>query len=158
MSNLSSATTHATNVATDLLICNNQAVTVGMVIATSVAPSIPGLSLSSNKLVLSSGYSWLLECHLAVHSSTNDGGYTAQFYNETDASYIGQEAICARHGSSLQNHLRQTRKVCRALILANDFGANSTMTIYPRITSETGTTNTYLTNYSEPCIKIVRIG
>lgn len=159
MSNLSSSATHCSNVATDILKCNTGAVSVDMVIGTSVTPSMSGLSLSSNKLVLTSGYSWLLECHLTVYSTSTSGGYTAQWYNETDSSYEGQEAVCARHGSGLRNQLRQTRKVCRALILASDFGSNSTMTLYPRVTSETGTANLSLNaTYGEPCLKIVRIG
>lgn len=159
MSNLSANTTHCDNVATDILVCNTGAVSVGMVIGTSVTPSMSGLSLSSNKLVLTSGYSWLLECHLFVYSTSTSGGYVAQWYNETDASYVGQEAVCARHGNGLRNQLRQTRKVCRALILASDFGANSTMTVYPRVTSEAGVANlSYTSTYGEPCLKIVRIG
>lgn len=159
MTNLSANTTHCDNVATDILVCNTGAVSVGMVIGTSVAPSMTGLSLSSNKLVISSGYSWMLECHLTVYSMSQSGGYTAQWYNETDSAYVGQEAVCARHGSGLRNELRQTRKVTRALILASDFGANSTLTVYPRVTAEVGVANLSLSaTYGEPCIKIVRIG
>lgn len=143
---------------TDLLICNTGAVSVNMVIGTSVTPSITGLSLSSNKLVISSGYSWLLECHLAVYSTSTEGGYTARWYNETDAAYVGQEALCERHGSGLRYRLRQTRKVARALILASDFGGNATMTLYPRVTAEVGAANLSLSNYTEPCLKVVRIG
>lgn len=159
MTSLSSSTTHCDNVATDILACNTGAVSVGMVIGTSVTPSMSGLSLSSNKLVITSGYSWLLENHLTVYSTTNDGGYTAQWYNETTSAYIGQEAVCARHNSGLRNQLRQTRKVCRALILASDFGANSTMTVYSRVTAEVGTCNLHLNaTYGVPTLKIVRIG
>ena len=158
MSNLSANTTHCTNVATDILVCNTGAVSVGMNIGTSVAPSMSGLSLSSNKLVISSGYSWLLECHMTIYS-TDTGSYTAQWYNETNSVYVGQEAVCARHGSGLRNQLRQTRKVCRALILASDFGSNSSMTVYARVTAESGTANLSLSaTYGEPCLKIVRGG
>ena len=159
MSNLSVNTTHCNNVATDILVCDTGAVSVGMNIGTSVAPSISGLSLSSNKLVITSGYSWLLECHLAVYSTSASGGYTAQWYNETDAAYVGQEAICERRNTGLRDQLRQTRKVCRALILASDFGVNSTMTLYARVTAEIGSASLSLSaTYGEPCLKIVRIG
>ena len=158
MSNLSANTTHCSNVVTDILVCNTGAVSVGMNIGTSVTPSMSGLSLSSNKLVITSGYSWLLECHMTIYS-TNQGSYTAQWYNETTSAYVGQEAVCARHGSGLRYQLRQTRKVCRALILARDFGSNSSMTVYARVTAETGTANLSLSaTYGEPCLKIVRIG
>ena len=158
MTNLSVNTTHCSNVASDILKCNTGGVTVGMTIGTSVTPSMSGLSLSSNKLVITSGYSWLLECHLTLYSTSTSGAYTAQWYNETDAAYVGQEAICARRNTGLRYQLRQTRKVTRALILASDFGANSTMTIYPRVTAETGTAALSLSGYGEPCLKIVRIG
>ena len=158
MSNLSVNTTHCSNVATDILICNTGNVSVDMVIGTSATPSTSGLSVSSNKLVISSGYSWLLECHLATYSTSNVGGYIARWYNETDSAYVGQEAVCIRNNSGLRYELRQTRKVCRALILASDFGSNSTMTVYPRVTSETGSAALALAGYNEPCLKIVRIG
>jgi hypothetical protein len=159
MSNLSANTTHCSNVATDILVCNTGAVSVGMNIGTSVSPSMSGLSLSSNKLVITSGYSWLLECHMTIYSTSTDGSYTARWYNETDSAYVGQEAICARYGSGLRNQLRQTRKVCRALILASDFGANSSLTVYARVTAESGSANLSLSaTYGEPCLKIVRIG
>lgn len=158
MSNLSANTTHCTNVASDILKCNTGAVSVGMVIGTSVSPTMTGLSLSSNKLVITSGYSWLVECGLTVYSNTTNGSYTAQFFNETTSAYIGHEALCGRVSTGLRGYLRQTRKVSRALILASDFGANSTMTVYARVTSETGSCALSLSGYGEPCLKVVRIG
>ena len=160
MSNLSANTTHCTNVDTDILICNTGNVSVDMVIGTSATPSISGLSISSNKLVISSGYSWLVECHLSVYRSSGGiAGYVARWYNTTDSAYVGQEAVCTSNSSGLRYELRQTRKVCRALILASDFGSNSTLTVYPRVTSETGSAALSLSStYGEPCLKIVRIG
>lgn len=124
-------------------------------ITTSGTPTISGLSISAGKLVISSGASWYVECGLSVYSSS--GNATIEWYNETDSAYFGQEAHIGSSTGGIYKHLRQSRKVSRGLILSADFGANPTLTIYPRVTSITGISSWALAGYTEPVVRVVRI-
>lgn len=155
MTSYSSAYTHATNVSTDILTGGGTP-GVNNPITASGTPSTTGLSISSGKLVISSGYSWYIECGLAIYAS--NGQTVIQIYNETSTAYVGQEAHCGSSGGGVHTYLRQTRKVARGLILAGDFGANSTLTVYPRVTSISGISSWALAGYTEPIIRVMRIG
>ena len=156
MSNLNSFLTHASNVETDILTASGTP-GVGNYLITSSTPTISEIALNSGKLELDSGFSWLLECHLSIYSSSN---CTAgiQFYNDTTTSYVGQIAYVGRNASGVETILRQSRKVSRALILASDFGANSTMVIAPKVVSISGSISAWnLAGYTNPVLKIVKI-
>lgn len=161
---LSVSISRANNVEADLLACaTSDNYTVNNDLPITGTPSITGVSLSSNKLVLSSGASYVLEYSLQIYSSTYGIYGRVQWYNETDAVYMGNEAQISQGNAPGWGFIftRITRPTARALILASDFGANSTLTLYPRVTASSlssATTHFSTPNiYAPPTVKILRI-
>lgn len=132
--------------------CNGASPSAGNDIPILSASQITGVTISSNDAVLSSGASYYIECS-GVKYARNSVAFV-QWYNQTTSAYVGQGAYWM---NLPDRQTRVTRWVCRALILASDFGANSTMTLAPRTVSLSGGGSYTLSGYTEPHVRILRI-
>jgi hypothetical protein len=158
---VSVAISRADNVEADLLACATSAnYVVGNALPITGAPSITGASLSSNKLVLASGASYVIEYSLQIYVATYNHYARVQWYDETNSAFVGNEAQVSQGDTKWAfRFARITRPTARALILASDFGANSTLTLYPRVTATTSSSaqTHYNNTYAPPTVKILRI-
>ena len=129
------------NVDTALSKCvhsTNKVTSVPTQIFIDPAMSMTGLSIVNGRFRISAGASYYIEAStvfLGLNRPSN-GVFEAALYNTTTSSEIGQRLVCnLPSGSSARTDLspRATRWCARALILASDFGANTTMDIEFRV-------------------------
>ena len=92
----------------------------------------PNASITSNQLVLSSGYHYYLEASILVRNSSMNGAVTWMFHDQTD--YIGQEGFMSL-ATSFGHATRIGRRVARALVI----NSGSSQTVDLRIKSVSGT-------------------
>lgn len=152
MTYVGSNVTACSNVTATYHQCNGASPSAGSDIPILGTSQISGVTISSSDAVLSSGASYYIECS-GVKYARNSVAFV-QWYNQTTSAYVGQGAYWM---NLPDRQLRVTRWVCRALILANDFGANSTMTLAPRTVSLSGGGSYTLSGYTEPHVRIWRI-
>lgn len=130
MSLLSANISKAGNLTATTHLADYQPVVSGSDMSIQGTSSISGVAINSNgDIVLTSGASYYLECSGAALSTSNNGGNaggTVRWYNQTTTSYVGQQSIWRNRPA---DGTRVNRMVVRCLILASDFGSNSTMTI-----------------------------
>ena len=98
--------------------------------------STPNATISSNQLVLASGYHFYVEASILVRNASRNGAVTWGFHDQS--SYIGQEGFM-NLATSLGANARISRRVARALIINS--GSNQTIDV--RIKSLTGTNWTF---------------
>lgn len=100
--------------------------------------TLTGVSVVSGRLRLTSGASYYIEASTATFGINRpvNGVYEVALYNHTTSTEIGQRLVINLPSSSpatTDKSTRCTRWCARALVLASDFGANSTMDIELRV-------------------------
>ena len=96
------------------------------------------IQTSTTNITLFSGSSYYLECSPFLQTSNQNGAITWQFYDETNATFIGQNAylnLVTNTGAAP----RVGRRVCSALIVDSDIEAGKSIDVGVRIVSITGT-------------------
>jgi hypothetical protein len=158
---LSNNINRVNNVEMDVLACLTSSTYVaGGALVINGPTTVTGVSISSDKLVLSSGASYVIEYATQGYNPSVNWVGTLQWFNETLDTYVGSVVVLpvAFSGGMLLYTSRITRLVARALILASDFGANSTMTFYPRVLTVTSAgSTTFPTGGAPPSVQVIRI-
>jgi hypothetical protein len=152
MTFIGSNITKAGNLSTTYHQCDGSSVSSGSDITIEGTSSISGVSITNGDAVLSSGASYYLEISGTIYNYNSSG--IVRWYNQTTSSYVGQQSIWRNSPAS---GTRVNRMVARCLILASDFGSNSTMTLSPRTTAKSGSALYELAGYTEPHVRIIRI-
>ena len=152
MTLVGSNVTKAGNLTATYHQCDGSSVSVGTDISIEGTSSISGVSITNGDAVLSSGASYYLEISGTIYNHNSSG--TVRWYNQTTSAYVGQQSIWRNKPAS---GTRVNRMVARCLILASDFGSNSTMTLSPRTTAKSGSALYESAGYTEPHVRIIRI-
>ena len=100
--------------------------------------TLTGVSVVSGRLRLTSGASYYIEASTTTFGINRpvNGVYEVALYNHTTSTEIGQRLVVNLPSTSpatTDKSKRCTRWCARALVLASDFGANSTMDIELRV-------------------------
>jgi len=100
--------------------------------------TLTGVSVVSGRLRLTSGASYYIEASTSTYGINRpvNGVYEVALYNHTTSTEIGQRLVINLPSTSpatTDKSTRCTRWCARALVLAADFGANSTMDIELRV-------------------------
>ena len=116
--------------------------------------SMTGLSIVNGRFRITAGASYYIEASTSFIglNRPSNGVFEAALYNTTTATEIGQRLVCnLPTGTPARTDLspRATRWCARALILAGDFGANSTMDIEFRVVACSPTGSTWYSSYEQ---------
>lgn len=128
--------------------------TVPEQIAFEAGVTLTGVSVVSGRFRLTSGASYYIEASSPVIGINRpaSGVFESALYNTTTSAEIGQRFVI-NLPSTQRTDLspRSTRWAARALILASDFGANSTMDIEFRVVACSPATGTvWYSSYEQP--------
>jgi len=130
--------------------------------------TLTGVSVVSGRLRLTSGASYYIEASTATYGISRpvNGVYEVALYNHTTSTEIGQRLIINLPSTSpatTDKSPRCTRWCARALVLASDFGVNSTMDIELRVVACSPLGSTWFVSFEgsplegTPQVSIVRI-
>lgn len=96
------------------------------------------IQTTATNITLFSGSSYYLECSPFLQTSDQNGAITWQFYDETNSTFIGQNAYVNLAGN-IAAAPRIGRRVCSALIVDSDIEAGKSIDVGVRVVSITGT-------------------
>lgn len=152
---LSSQVTRVDNVSFNQLTCSTITASAGADVPILSTPTLSGVSIdASNRLVLASGSSYLLEISVGLYKTTA-ATCVVQWYSQTDGAYIGQDCI-AKTTSWFTNGARVTRFVARVFILASDI-TGASITLHPRVKSVSTSGATLGYSGIPPVVRVWRI-
>lgn len=157
---VSNNVSRASNATMDLISSSvNNTYSVGAALSIDGTTTLTGVAISANKVVISSGASYLLEYSGQAYDPDLAWVGSVQWYNETLSQYIGSPMVIPVASGMFFYTARITRLTARALITAEDFGANATMTLYPRVlsSSSSGTTITLPGSTYLPRLMVIRV-
>lgn len=95
------------------------------------------IQTTATNITLYSGSSYYLECSPFVQTTHQNGAITWQFYDETNSTFIGQNAYI-NLATNIGAAARIGRRVCSALVLNSDIEAGKSIDVGVRIVSITG--------------------